>query len=325
MLEFIKDNWANILLIIVGSFALATYILQERKKKIDAASLIVLQIDEFQERLREISTFIVDGQLNETAFYESLPLMDTDYWNKYKHYFVRKMDATSYTALNQLYEYVSEIQEQQMLMKSFQKNSFHITQNVLANIESQFIVSDLNNACTGVTAQNITSAMGNMIPQGVSEADRNTLNAMVQQIAAQNPNFDMNRFWSLYNQQRNWTKSIINQGALTSYTPVQIRISLEKMLKLAMFAFKTRIGKQRLYKEFGYKYDRSTKGYIQERLPEEKTLDYFVCLHRESLNSSARDKQVFFLKDGQDRQFYVLDNHFPIMQNFSRLIQSLQN
>lgn len=76
MVKFISENWANILLIIVGSFALATYILQERKKKIDAASLIVLQIDEFQERLREISTFIVDGQLNETAFYESLPLMD---------------------------------------------------------------------------------------------------------------------------------------------------------------------------------------------------------------------------------------------------------
>lgn len=241
MLEFIKDNWANILLIIVGSFALATYILQERKKKIDAASLIVLQIDEFQERLREISTFIVDGQLNETAFYESLPLMDTDYWNKYKHYFVRKMDATSYTALNQLYEYVSEIQEQQMLMKAFQKNS----------------LDDLTET------------------------------------------IEKNKFFQLHDE--------------------------TKHIKLAMFAFKTRIGKQRLYKEFGYKYDRSTKGYIQERLPEEKTLDYFVCLHRESLTSSARDKQVFFLKDGQDRQFYVLDNHFPIMQNFSRLIQSLQN
>ena len=209
MLEFLKDNWANILLIIVGSFALAIYILQERKKKIDAASLIVLQIDEFQERLREISSFIVEGQLNETAFYESLPLMDTDYWNKYKHYFVRKMDATSYTALNQLYEYVSEIQEQQMLMKGFQKNFFQITQNVLANIESQFIVTDINNVCTEVTAQNITSAIENI----------------------QNLNFDMNRFWSLYNQQRNWIRAIINQGALTSYVPVQIRISLEKMLK----------------------------------------------------------------------------------------------
>lgn len=62
MVKFISENWANILLIIVGSFALATYILQERKKKIDAASLIVLQIDEFQERLREISTFIVDAR-----------------------------------------------------------------------------------------------------------------------------------------------------------------------------------------------------------------------------------------------------------------------
>ena len=174
-----------------------------------AASLIVLQIDEFQERLREISSFIVEGQLNETAFYESLPLMDTDYWNKYKHYFVRKMDATSYTALNQLYEYVSEIQEQQMLMKGFQKNFFQITQNVLVNIESQFIVTDINNVCTEVTAQNITSAIENI----------------------QNLNFDMNRFWSLYNQQRNWIRAIINQGALTSYVPVQIRISLEKMLK----------------------------------------------------------------------------------------------
>lgn len=209
MLEFLRDNWANILLIIVGSFALAIYILQERKKKIDAASLIVLQIDEFQERLREISSFIVEGQLNETAFYESLPLMDTDYWNKYKHYFVRKMDATSYTALNQLYEYVSEIQEQQMLMKGFQKNFFQITQNVLVNIESQFILTDINNVCTEVTAQNITSAIENI----------------------QNLNFDMNRFWSLYNQQRNWIRAIINQGALTSYVPVQIRISLEKMLK----------------------------------------------------------------------------------------------
>ncbi len=70
MLDFIGNNWANVLLIIVGSFALATYILQERKKKIDAASLIVLQIDELQERLKEIFTYIVDGKLNETAFYE---------------------------------------------------------------------------------------------------------------------------------------------------------------------------------------------------------------------------------------------------------------
>lgn len=231
MLDFIKDSWMDISLIIVSSFALATYILQERKKKIDAASLIILQIDEFQERLREISTFIVDEKLNGTAFYESLPLMDTDYWNKYKHYFVRKMDATSYTALNRLYEYVSEIQEQQMLMKSFQKNSFQITQNVLANIESGFIVRDFDSVCAEIMAQNIISDTEKMSSQGNSEEDQKAVNEKTQQIANNNPNFDMNRFWSLYNQHKNWTEYFINQDALTPYTPVQIRISLEKMLK----------------------------------------------------------------------------------------------
>lgn len=229
MLEFIKNNWdiiADSTLCLVGLIAFFVYILQERKKKIDAASLIILQIDEFQERLRELSTFIVDEQINATAFYESLPLMDTDYWNKYKHYFVRKMDATSYIALNKLYEYVSEIQEQQMLMKTFQKNSFQITQNVLANIEAQFILTDFNSVCSGVSEQNITSAMGNMIPQSVSQQDQNEFNAV-----AQHPNFDADRFWNLYNQQRNCIKSIINHDALTLYTPIQVRISLEKMLK----------------------------------------------------------------------------------------------
>ncbi len=111
--------------------------------------------------------------------------MNTDYWNQYKHYFVRKMDAISYMALNQLYEYVSEVQEQQLLMKGLQKNSFYITQNVLANIESQFIIADLNNACTGATTPDIVSAMRNMIPQNVSKKDRKTLNMMVQQVMAQ--------------------------------------------------------------------------------------------------------------------------------------------
>lgn len=86
-----------------------------------------MQIDEIQERLRVISGYIVEGKLNGTAFYESLPLMTENYWNKYKHYFVHDMDATSFASLNHLYNYISEIQEQQLLMKGFQKNGFYVT------------------------------------------------------------------------------------------------------------------------------------------------------------------------------------------------------
>lgn len=96
-------------------------------------------------------------------------------------------------------------------------------------------------------------------------------------------------------------------------------------IKLALFAYKTRIGKRQLYKEFGYQYDRQTKGYIPVGVPSEKARDYFICLHRVKLGSENRKKQVFFLKDGIEKRSYTLDNHYPVMQNFLRLIQSLQN
>lgn len=40
----------------------------------------------------------------------------------------------------------------------------------------------------------------------------------------------MNQFLEFYRNQRNNLEYIINKDALTSYIPIQIRISLEKML-----------------------------------------------------------------------------------------------
>lgn len=191
MIDFIAKNWVNISLVIVGTFALVIYKLQERRKKIDAASLIILQIDDLQERLREISGYIVNGQLNSGAFYESLPLMEKNYWHEYKHYFVQKLDATSYNLLNQFYNYTSAVQEQQILLKELQKNSLQMTHSLFINIESQFIAN-------GIIKTQI---------------------------------FDANTFWNEYNNQKHALESIINQNALTVYTPAQIAISIENMLK----------------------------------------------------------------------------------------------
>ena len=203
IISFLSKNWVNLGLVIVGSFAMVIYGLQEHKKKIEAASLVKIQIDELEERLREISTYIVEKEINESAFYESLPLMEENYWNKYKHYFVRKMDHKSFSDINLLYSYASEIQEQQLLLKQIQKDSFSLTQKVLLNIEMQLIFYGINNQ------------------YGVSP----------QQIATQNFNFDMQQFWTNYNQKKQQLELIINQKALTSYAPVQVRISIEKKLQ----------------------------------------------------------------------------------------------
>ena len=230
-MDFIAKNWVNMCLVLVGSFALVIYILQERRKKIDAASLIVLQIDEIRVKLRKISNYIVEGKLNETAFYESLPLMGENYWNKYKHYFVRDMDAMSYSALNQLYNYVSEVQEQQLLMQSLQKNGFYLTQSILANMEAQLINNGLNNSYGNITPSQIITTIENMFPPNMVEEDKNNLHNILKRMIEQNPNMDSNQFWSMYWQQDGRIKEIINKGALTLYTPIQIQISLEKILK----------------------------------------------------------------------------------------------
>ncbi len=224
------DNWLTICLIGVGLSAFGIYKLQERKKINEAASLIILQIEELQNRIKEISTFIVDGLLNETNFYESLPLMDTNYWNTYKHYFVRKMDADSYSALNLFYQYIAEIQEQQLLMKEFQKNFFFHTQNTIATIETQLISAEILPNSPN-TKSNISSILEKLLPKEISfsEEEKNIIKLIGEQISL--PHVNNEQFWKNFQQQKDKLTYIINQKALTAYIPLQIRVSLEKMLK----------------------------------------------------------------------------------------------
>ncbi len=231
ILNFLSNNWVNLGLVIVGSFAMAIYILQERRKKIEAASLVKMQIDELQDRLREFSTYIVEKQINASAFYESLPLMEESYWNKYKHYFVKKMDHKSFSDINLFYSYASEIQEQQLLLKQMQAESFSLIQKVLTSIEEQFITNGLNGQYVTVSPQNFATAVSSCIPGDAPKEVKSTIDAIAQQFANQNFNFDFQQFWNYYNQQRQKLETIVNQDALTNYIPVQIRISMEKKLR----------------------------------------------------------------------------------------------
>ena len=62
--------------------------------------------------------------------------------------------------------------------------------------------------------------------------------------------------------------------------------------------------------------------WIKPYLSSSLKYDVYDFSYQTSEYEALKGKQFqIFLKDGQDRQFYVLDNHFPIMQNFSRLIQ----
>ena len=70
--NFISENWIDILLVIVGASAFIIYWVQERRKISEAASLIVLQVEELQTSIAEVGSYISEGKLKALGTAEEL-------------------------------------------------------------------------------------------------------------------------------------------------------------------------------------------------------------------------------------------------------------
>lgn len=221
----------NIALIVVGGFALLIYWLQERRKISEAASLIVMQVEELQKRMREIKTYIYDGQLNAIAFYESQLLFKTDYWDKYKHYFIRKLDSFSFGTFDEFYSCACDVLAQQELMKNLQRNDFYLDQQTLMNMEANLLLQTVNYVSHNpVDSQKIADGIISSFTEKMDTESKNEFtNFLKQSVNASGPN-NMNAFWRIYNKDRQMIIDAFNQKAFISYTPIQIKISLEKAL-----------------------------------------------------------------------------------------------
>ena len=225
-------NIKDILLVLVGFIALVVYFLQERRKTSESASLIVMKVEELKKQHQKINSYIVNGNLNSSAFYESQPLFQKNYWNEYKHYFVRKIDSGSFGIFDEFYNCASEILEQQQFMKTLQKNFFFLTQQTLVQMESYFFQQAMSSSCqTPFDINQFVQAMGKMLPQSISSEQQTLLENMVKDIATSNPNFDSDIILRNFEKNRSKFHEFINSNALTSYIPGQIRISLENALK----------------------------------------------------------------------------------------------
>ena len=230
--SFIGNHWVDLSLIFVGTFALVIYYLQERRKVSEAASLISMQVEDLQKRISEIGTFVVEGQLNEGAFYESQILFKTDYWDMYKHYFVRKMDSYSFSLFDDFYNCASEILEQQQLMKNLQKNSFFINQQNIVQMESNALLQSLSmSEQTSVDISQLIKAMESTIPADMEPEQKKAVENALRQMCISNSNINNELFWRLYNKTKGNIRVAIDQNAFTSYIPMQIRITLENALK----------------------------------------------------------------------------------------------
>ena len=185
--NFVSKNWIDILLVIVGASAFIIYWVQERRKISEAASLIVLQVEELQ---------------------------------------------TSFRMFDEFYNCASEILEQQQLMKNLQKNSLFLTQQMLMQSETNYILQILAMCAQNpVDVPTLLKTIEGSLPADASDEQKTAFENLMKRMTASNQNIDPNTFWNTYNQSKANLHSVINQNALTHYIPVQIRITLENALK----------------------------------------------------------------------------------------------
>lgn len=234
IIKIVGENWLNItnfIIILVGLSAVWIYRAQEKAKIQDAASLVVLQIDELQTRVQEIQSYITDKGLNFGAFYESLPLLDVNYWNKYKHLFIRKIDNKSYNNLNKFYQYVSCMQEQQELLRNLQKNYFFVKQTAISNIEFNYICETLKEVESSIISSGQLQTLLDSFPKDNDDKmNQQTISNILIQLQQRNPNLDIERFWTVYKNKRDIFLNIMNSDSLTAYTPMQISTTLQTVL-----------------------------------------------------------------------------------------------
>lgn len=230
--KFWAENWKDLSLILVGLIAGLVYWLQERKKISEAASLVITQIEDLQERMREISSYITEGKLDDVSFYESQILYQTDYWDQYRHYWVRRLDASSLGTIDEFFRCAAEVKEQQELMKNLQKNFFFQKQQMILQLEYNYICQDLRiSSQTAVDKDALIEGVMGTVPSCLNEEQKRAMENMLKQSANFGTATDLDTFWNLYRKDQADILTITDQNAFTRFNPGQITISLEKALK----------------------------------------------------------------------------------------------
>lgn len=107
MLEFIAENWLNILLVIVGFSAFGVYAMQRRDQKRSAATLIKSQIDEIEKKIEELRKL---RKINGVNIYGISTIISENMWEKYRHLFTKRLTYSERRIIQQFFDNAEQIE-----------------------------------------------------------------------------------------------------------------------------------------------------------------------------------------------------------------------
>lgn len=141
------------------------------------------------------------------------------------------MYAEAPSTFDEFYSCACDVLAQQELMKNLQRNDFYLDQQTLMNMEANLLLQTVNYVSHNpVDNQKIVDGIMSASTEKMDTESKNEFtNFLKQSVNESRPN-NMNSFWSIYSKDKQMVIDAFNQKAFTSYTPIQIKISLEKAL-----------------------------------------------------------------------------------------------
>ncbi len=98
---FYSNLFVAIITFVVGTFGLYLYHLRKQDEKRRLAKIILLEIENAQEKLQEAK---VEATNPDDPLPEHLYTMPTDSWGSNKHYFVEDFKPTEWNSINEFYD-----------------------------------------------------------------------------------------------------------------------------------------------------------------------------------------------------------------------------
>lgn len=106
--QILLDNWSNLGLIIVGTFALVVYKLQKQDRIKSTATLLKGQIDLIEDIVKEIKSYDI---INNIIVYKMRVILPKSYWEESKFLLVRELGADHVQILEEFYRQAEQLEK----------------------------------------------------------------------------------------------------------------------------------------------------------------------------------------------------------------------
>lgn len=140
-MNFLKNNWLNILLVLVGLSAFVIYFFQKRDEVRTAATLLKSQIDGIEKAVMSLKN---DHRLGNPSIYNSGKIMNDNLWERYKHLFVKKLSQSENEIIQRFFDKAEHIERSRVNITNSMMSSWEQHRILQHKLAYNWIISMLS-------------------------------------------------------------------------------------------------------------------------------------------------------------------------------------